>query len=73
MNSFVYMLEGKAAIGPGRGEKEQIDAHNTITLTKVLHHRNIFRAFIVLAVSLDYLSRLDFFCFFPVFQVPAFG
>lgn len=36
MNSFVYILEGKAAIGPGKGEKEQVDAHNTVTLTKVL-------------------------------------
>ena len=35
MNSFLYMLEGKAAVGPGKGDKEQIDAHNTITLTKV--------------------------------------
>eukprot|EP00904_Undaria_pinnatifida_P005072 jgi/Undpi1/1695/HiC_scaffold_11.g05085.m1 len=34
MNSFLYMLEGKAAVGPGKGDKEQIDAHNTITLTK---------------------------------------
>lgn len=36
MNSFMYMLEGKAAVGDGQGEKDQIDAHNTITLTKVL-------------------------------------
>ena len=35
MNSFLYMLEGKAAIGDGQGDKDQIDAHNTVTLTKV--------------------------------------
>ncbi|CAM9375253.1 unnamed protein product, partial [Ascophyllum nodosum] len=34
MNSFLYMLEGKAAIGDGQGDKDQIDAHNTVTLTK---------------------------------------
>lgn len=36
MNSFVYMLEGEAAIGPSKGAKDQIGAHNTVTLTKVL-------------------------------------
>lgn len=36
MNGFLYILGGKAAVGAGRGEKDQIEAHNTVTLTKVL-------------------------------------
>lgn len=34
MNGFLYILGGKAAVGPDRGEKGQIEAHNTVTLTK---------------------------------------
>lgn len=35
MNGFLYILGGKAAVGSDRGEKDQIEAHNTVTLTKV--------------------------------------
>lgn len=35
MNGFLYILKGKAAVGSDRGEKDQIEAHNTVTLTKV--------------------------------------
>eukprot|EP00903_Cladosiphon_okamuranus_P018649 g17164.t1 len=34
MNGFLYILGGKAAVGAGGGEKDQIEAHNTVTLTK---------------------------------------
>ncbi|CAB1097257.1 unnamed protein product [Ectocarpus sp. CCAP 1310/34] len=34
MNGFLYILEGKAAVGSGGEEKDQIQAHNTVTLTK---------------------------------------
>lgn len=35
MNSFLYMLKGKAAVGAGKGAGDQIGAHNTITLSSV--------------------------------------
>lgn len=35
MNGFLYILEGKAAVGSGGEKKDQIQAHNTVTLTKV--------------------------------------
>lgn len=59
MNSFLYMLQGKAAVGPGKGEKEQIDAHNTITLTKVCY--SYFTGPITIHVnvkSLSYIARV---------------
>lgn len=37
------MLGGKAAVGPGKGENDQIDAHNTITLTSVSHEKTTLR------------------------------
>lgn len=35
MNAFLYILKGKVAVGDGSGEEKQIEAHNTVTLTKV--------------------------------------
>lgn len=38
MNGFLYILGGKAAVGSRSAEKDQIEAHNTVTLTKACAH-----------------------------------
>ncbi|CAM9679036.1 unnamed protein product [Sphacelaria rigidula] len=34
MNGFLYILEGKVAVGEGSGAGDQVGAHNTVTLTR---------------------------------------